>query len=212
MRAKLLPCLMLLGSVACTATPSARGPRAERPTGVLPASGASSGAGDAPRPNTPTGAPPDGTSERPPAEAPAVESGSSAREPGPSVEAPRATEPPSGEADARLAERAAYEAAKPVFEAHCGRCHAREGAKSSKGTLRHFSMDSYPFGGHHAHELTKSIRHVLGVDGRKPTMPRDAPGSVKGRELDLILAWAEASDRAQAHEGAADHTHGSHAH
>ena len=101
--------------------------------------------------------------------------------------------------------RAAYQNAKPVFDAHCASCHTSRGSKSSKTALKHLDMDTHPFGGHHAQEVTASIRKVLGADGSKPTMPRDRPGAVQGEELALILAWAEAYDRAQpqgAHEPA----------
>jgi hypothetical protein len=109
------------------------------------------------------------------------------------------------------AERVAYEKAKPVFEAYCAPCHTSQSDKSGKSALQHFSMDSYPFGGHHAREVTKSIRHVLGASGSKPTMPRDKPGAVQGEDLQLILAWAESYDRAHVgSEPSRDHSGGGH--
>lgn len=121
-----------------------------------------------------------------------------------------ASAPPSAEALA-AAEQQAYEAAKPVFEAHCGSCHTRGGSmsKKKKKALDHFSMDGYPFGGHHAHELGSAVREVLGVDGGKATMPKDDPGAVQGAELELVVAWSRAFDRARQ---AAGHAHGDHAH
>lgn len=134
-------------------------------------------------------------------------------------EHPSTSEPPSaaassegttqsGAEDART-ELTAYEKAKPVFDAHCARCHTSQGAKSSKSALRHFSMDSYPFGGHHADEMTATVRKVLGVNSSKATMPRDKPGAVQGNDLQLILAWAMAFDRSHAGgESSHDHDHG----
>lgn len=96
-------------------------------------------------------------------------------------------------------EMTAHEKAKPVFAAHCARCHSNDGSKASKAARRHFDMDLYPFGGHHSSDVTKELRRVLGADGGKPTMPRDDPGAVAGAELELILAWAQAFDRARQH-------------
>lgn len=106
----------------------------------------------------------------------------------------------------------AYERARPIFEQYCGGCHASRGLHASKGTLTHFDMDRYPFGGHHAHEITRTIREVLGANGAAPTMPRDEPGKVQGEDLRLILAWADAYDRAhpktmRPHDGHESHHH-----
>ncbi len=98
--------------------------------------------------------------------------------------------------DAAREEPLAFQSAKPILESHCGRCHTSQGTKTSKGALKHFSMDSYPYGGHHADELSKTIRKVLGADGSRPTMPKDKPGAVKGKDLELILAWADAQAQA----------------
>lgn len=94
-----------------------------------------------------------------------------------------------------LAEHAAYERARPVFERFCSSCHTASGSGSGKAALKHFSMDAYPFGGHHAAEMTATIRKVLGASGAPPTMPRDRPGAVTGEDLALVLAWADAADR-----------------
>lgn len=103
-------------------------------------------------------------------------------------------------------ELAAYEKAKPVFETHCARCHTTQGNKSSKSARDHFSMDSYPFGGHHASEISSQIREVLGASGAKPTMPRDNPGALSKEELQLVLAWTDAYERARSKAGSS-HAH-----
>ena len=100
---------------------------------------------------------------------------------------------------------AAYVQAKPIFEAHCARCHTAQGSKSSKTSRRHFSMDEYPFGGHHSSEMSAEIRKVLGASGAKPIMPKDKPGALSNEELQLVLAWADAYDRV--HSGTGD-SHG----
>jgi len=113
------------------------------------------------------------------------------------------------------AEMNAYQAAKPVFEEHCASCHTSSDkpSKVRKKALGHFTMDAYPFGGHHAGELGATIREVLGVDGGKPTMPKDDPGAVEGQELELVVAWSRAYDAAAKagagyHGQIEDHDHG----
>lgn len=96
------------------------------------------------------------------------------------------------------AEQAAYERARPAFEAHCGVCHSARGAKATKKKLGHFSIDGYPFGGHHSESIGQTVREVLGVTGKKPTMPMGREGSVRGADLEAIVAWSEAFDRAKA--------------
>lgn len=116
------------------------------------------------------------------------------------------------------AERQAYERAKPVFEKYCAKCHA--GSKNSplkRRALPHFNMNTYPFGGHHASEIAHEIREVLGATGKEPTMPQNNPGAVKGEELERILAWADAFERAKEaglhDQGKAnEHDHGGHSH
>ena len=93
-----------------------------------------------------------------------------------------------------LSEQEAYERAKPVFQRYCAGCHTSSSGKAE--ALRHFSMDSYPFGGHHADQVATTIRDVLGVTGKAATMPLDRPGAVRGEELRVILDWADAFDRA----------------
>lgn len=110
--------------------------------------------------------------------------------------------------DLLAAETAAYEKAKPVFEKWCASCHTKTGKKTSAKKRDHFDMTTYPFGGHHAAEIGDEIREVLGVTGKKPTMPSNKKGAVKGEELELIKAWADAFDAAReggAHEGRGDH-------
>jgi mono/diheme cytochrome c family protein len=102
-------------------------------------------------------------------------------------------------------EIAAFEAAKPVFERHCFRCHTTGGKKSKRKALAPISMDHYPFGGHHADEVGTVVRKVLGGDGNgKATMPSDDPGAVRGDELAKIVAWAAAFDQARVHPAKRD--------
>ena len=135
---------------------------------------ATSGSGDAAQPPEKTA---------PPAEKPA-----------PPVSDPKA--------DALAAETAAYEKAKPVFDKYCATCHTKAGKKSAKKKLDHFDMDMYPFGGEHTAFIGNHIRDVLGLSGKKATMPKDKPGTVKGDELATIKAWTdawEAAEKAGAH-------------
>lgn len=110
----------------------------------------------------------------------------------------------------RVAEQRAYERARPVFERHCSKCHTSGGKQAKRGALRHFSMDAYPFGGHHAGEMAATIREVLGATGEEATMPDDDPGSVQGEELAAVLEWAAAFERSYAAglQGAAHDAHG----
>ena len=101
----------------------------------------------------------------------------------------------------------AYEAAKPVFERHCFRCHTSAAKKAKRKALAHVAMDRYPFGGHHAGEAGAVVRKVLGGGGAKATMPSDDPGAVTGDDLAKILAWADAFDRAHTHHKGSAHAH-----
>jgi len=96
------------------------------------------------------------------------------------------------------AEHDAFERAKPVFEAYCAKCHTTGGKSASKKKLDHFDMSSYPFGGHHAAQIGPTIRKVLGMTGKSPSMPSDRKGAVKGDELARIRAWCDAWDAAHA--------------
>jgi hypothetical protein len=151
-----------------------------------------------------------GTSE---AEPPGLPEPAQAAGPG----AESAPEPGRGGEDLLAAEKSAFERAEPVFRQYCARCHARGGAKARAKTLDHFDMTGYPFGGHHAAEITASIREVLGIGGGEATMPMDRPGAVQGEELQRIAAWADAYDRAAAggahgERAPAAHEHGEHEH
>jgi hypothetical protein len=132
---------------------------------------------------------------------------------GPTEPAP--PDPATIKADLLAAETAAFDAAKPVFDTFCSKCHMQGGKKATAKKLGHFDMTTYPFGGHHAMEIGKSIRTSLGIDGSKPTMPADSPGSVKGDDLAAIAAWADAFDASHAggaHEGMSHEGHGGHSH
>ena len=133
---------------------------------------------------------------------------------------PAATPPAAGDNTQAIAEaeKAAFARAEPVLTRHCAGCHTTGGAKASKEALEHFSMDSYPFGGHHATEIGATIRVVLGVEGGKPaTMPHDKPGAVQGDELAAVVEWSRAFDRSHAaglhhhgEHGEHEHEHGAH--
>ncbi|MBL9019374.1 MAG: hypothetical protein JNL83_34620 [Myxococcales bacterium] len=113
-------------------------------------------------------------------------------------------------AELLAAEAAAWENAKPVFTVSCAACHTTGGKKASKKKLDHFNFDSYPPGGHHTSTIGVTIRDVMGISGKKPTMPYDKPGSVKGDDLAKIQAWVdawEAAERGGAHPGAGNHHH-----
>ena len=132
----------------------------------------------------------------------------------PMVRAARADAPPAeeaphehGPAASEPSEQEAYERARPVFERYCASCHTSGAGK--RAALRHFTMDQYPFGGHHADQISSTIREVLGANGRPATMPKDRPGAVQGDELRIVLDWAEAFDRAH---DAADHSEHRHEH
>ena len=149
-----------------------------------------------------------GCGDKPPA-------GRGAADPGDPA-APEAPEPPPGpgaagepgDAEAlAAAERRAFEAARPAFETHCFRSHTRGGAKSQPKALEHVAMDGYPFAGAHTADLGVRIREVLGAGGGEATMPKDDPGAVRGAELERIVEWTVAYDRA--HQAGAGH-HGEH--
>lgn len=116
----------------------------------------------------------------------------------PTDAAPAAPDPAQMKADLLAAETAAYEKAKPVFEKYCASCHQKGGKSASAKKMGHFDMTAYPFGGHHVGEMSATIRKVLGIDGSKVTMPKDKPGAVKGDELALVAAWADAFDASHA--------------
>jgi len=137
--------------------------------------------------------------------APPIAAGSDAHQ-----EAPKPTEPekpaappkPDPKVELVAAETSAWTTAKPVFEKYCATCHTKDGKKAAKKKLDHFDMGTYPPGGHHTATIGFTIRDVLGISGKKATMPFDKPGSVKGDELAAIKAWTdawEAAEKAGAH-------------
>lgn len=130
--------------------------------------------------------------------------------------APPEPDPAQIKADLLAAETTAFQKAKPVFDKNCSSCHVMGGKGAKKTTLEHFNMSKYPFGGHHAGEIAVSVRKALGIDGSKPTMPKNKPGSVQGADLAVIAAWADAFDASMAggaHEGIPGHEgHGGHTH
>lgn len=133
----------------------------------------------------------------------------------PTPPAPAESDPAQAKADLLAAEMAAFEKAKPVFDKNCSSCHVMGGRGAKAKTLQHFNMTKYPFGGHHAHEMTASIRKSLGLTGSKATMPKNKPGSVQGDDLATIAAWADAFDASMAggaHEGMPGHEGGGHKH
>ncbi len=117
-------------------------------------------------------------------------------------------DPAQVKAELLAAEKSAFELAEPVFKQHCARCHVKGGKKAKAKILDHFDMTSYPFGGHHAEEISAEIRKVLAIGGGKPTMPMDDAGAVKGDELSFIAAWADAYDKAHAGGAHEDRGHG----
>jgi mono/diheme cytochrome c family protein len=111
---------------------------------------------------------------------------------------------PDPKAELLAAETAAFEKAKPVFDKWCAGCHSKDGKQTSAKKREHFDMTTYPFGGHHAMEISGEIREVLGLTGKKPSMPPNQKGQVKGDDLEAIKAWADAFDASHkggAHEG-----------
>lgn len=127
---------------------------------------------------------------------------------------PAPPDPAQVKAELLAAETAAFEKAKPVFDAKCSSCHAKGGKGAKAKSLDHFDMTTYPFGGHHAGEITATIRTSLAIGGGKATMPRNKPGSLTADELAAVAAWADAFDASHeggAHEGMPGHDeHGGH--
>ena len=110
-----------------------------------------------------------------------------------------------GPAASEPSEQEAYERARPVFERYCASCHTSSAGK--RAALRPFTMDGYPFGGHHAAQISSTIREVLGASGQPATMPKDRPGVIQAKELRAILDWADAFDRAHAAGNHEEHHH-----
>ena len=119
-------------------------------------------------------------------------------------EEPPPPDPAAIKAELMATETAAFEKAKPVFDKFCTACHVKGQKNANAKKLKEFDMSSYPFAGEHA--KAPDIRTVLGTTGKKATMPKTKPGSVKGDDLAAIVAWADAWDAAEAggaHEAAA---------
>jgi uncharacterized membrane protein len=115
------------------------------------------------------------------------------------VGAPRVpSKPDPAQVKARLlaAETRAWSTAKPVLQKHCASCHAQGSRGATKKKLDHYDITSYPVGGHHAATIGAATRAVLGLSGKKPTMPFGKPGAVAGDELAAVKAWTEAWDQA----------------
>ena len=110
----------------------------------------------------------------------------------------------------RNEELAAYDAARPVFQRYCANCHSAPAGAPVSVPMQHFNMNGYPFGGHHASTIAATIRRALGATGQPPTMPpsRSSSARVQGEQLRLVLAWADAVDRATAARGPATHAGG----
>ncbi|HEX2692160.1 MAG TPA: hypothetical protein VHN14_36370 [Kofleriaceae bacterium] len=105
-------------------------------------------------------------------------------------------------------EASAWQTARPVFTKYCATCHAKDGKKATRKKLDHFDLATYPLGGHHTATIGFTIRDVLGISGKKPTMPYDKPGLVKGDELAAVKAWTdawEAAEKGGAHPAAEGH-------
>lgn len=107
-----------------------------------------------------------------------------------------APDPEALKADALQKETVAFEAAKPVFDKFCASCHKKGSKNASAKKLAELDITAYPFTGKHAN--AKDIREVLAIGGGKATMPKGKAGSVKGDDLALIAAWADAWDAADA--------------
>lgn len=123
---------------------------------------------------------------------------------------PKPVEPPPPDpakvkADLLAAETAAFDKAKPVFDKWCAKCHTAKGRNTSKKKRDELDMTAYPFTGDKA--KATDIRQVLGIGGGKATMPADKKGAVKGDELALIAAWADAWDASHAGGAHEHHKH-----
>ena len=109
---------------------------------------------------------------------------------------PAQPDPEAVKKEAMDAELAAFEKAKPVFTGFCQGCHVKGQRNANAKKLGEWDMTSYPFAG--KHNTAKDIREVLAIGGGKATMPKGKPGTVKGDDLAVIAAWADAWDAAEA--------------
>jgi len=109
---------------------------------------------------------------------------------------PPKPDPAQAKADLLAAETRAWDATKPVLQTYCANCHTKGGKGATKKKLAHFDMTSYPVTGHHAATIGATMRNVLGLSGKKPTMPFGKPGAVAGDDLTAVKAWTNAWDAA----------------
>lgn len=128
----------------------------------------------------------------------------------PAKAAPSKAAPAKSKADLLAAENKAWDAATPVFQKYCIRCHTKGGKDATKKRLDHFNITSYPPAGHHSATIALTVRDVLGISGKTPKMPFGNVGVVQGDELAAIKAWTDAwqaADKGGAHAGATAETH-----
>jgi len=117
---------------------------------------------------------------------------------------PAKPDPAKAKANLLAAETRAWNAAKPVLEKYCAKCHSQGAQGATKKKLDRFDMSAYPMTGPHAATIGTTMRDVMGISGKKPTMPFGKPGAVTGDELAAIKAWTDAwqaADKAGAHKG-----------
>ena len=205
-----------LVTVLCIAALGACG---SKPPPVAPEQAAGSGAGSAtaapgseatPAPETtpaPEATPAPETTPAPEATAaPEATPPSEAAKPPEPTKLPEPAKPDPAKAKANLlaAETRAWNAAKPVLEKYCAKCHSQGAQGATKKKLDRFDMSSYPMTGPRAATIGTTMRDVMGISGKKPTMPFGKPGAVTGDELAAIKAWTDAwqaADKAGAHKG-----------
>lgn len=187
----------LLVTVLCIAALGACGskpPRAEPPEPVA-------GAGDGSAPMAQGEAPAEPAAPAEPV-APA-EAAKPAKRP-----APPKPDPARAKADLLASEIRAWNAAKPALQKYCASCHSKGAKGATKKKLEHFDMSAYPVTGHHAATIGATMRDVLGLSGKKATMPLGKPGAVTGNDLAAVKAWIvawEAAQKGGAHQPAGGH-------
>ena len=141
----------------------------------------------------------------------------------PSTSAPKPARPV--DRDPLAVERAAYDAARPVFERWCVRCHVPTNGSMSVITSDTFDISTYPFTGQSGALAGYHVADVLGTmfgdldapDGadefrrpwaqHAPRMPKTEPGAVQGDDLALVRTWTvawRAAHRAGLHTPAAN--------
>jgi len=169
-----------LVTVLCIAALGACGSKPPTPVSAEP--GAGSGAGSATATPAPEATKPPGPAKPP---------------------EPAKPDPAKAKASLLAAETRAWSAAKPVFEKYCAKCHSQGAQGATQKKLERFDMSSYPMTGPRAATIGTTMRDVMGISGKKPTMPFGKPGAVTGDELAAIKAWTDAwqaADKAGAHK------------